>query len=34
MVAIRNDGAKRVYILDPDGYWIEINNDILLAFTY
>ena len=27
-VAVRNDGAKQVYIQDPDGYWIEINNDI------
>ncbi len=27
-VAIRNDGAKQVYIQDPDGYWIEINNDL------
>ena len=27
-VAVRNDGAWQVYIKDPDGYWIEINNDI------
>ena len=23
---IRADGVKQVYIQDPDGYWIEINN--------
>ena len=27
-VAIRKDNAKQVYIQDPDGYWIEINNDL------
>ena len=25
---IRKDGIKQVYFKDPDGYWIEINNDI------
>ena len=25
---IRNDGVKQFYIQDPDGYWIEINNDV------
>jgi lactoylglutathione lyase len=26
-VTIRVDGIKQVYFKDPDGYWIEINND-------
>ena len=26
-VTIRVDGVKQVYFKDPDGYWIEINND-------
>lgn len=25
-VNIRADGIKQVYLQDPDGYWIEINN--------
>ena len=25
---IRKDGIKQVYFQDPDGYWIEINEDI------
>lgn len=25
-VAIRGDGVKQVYIQDPDGHWIEIND--------
>ncbi|MCC1498406.1 VOC family protein, partial [Alcanivorax sp. 1008] len=24
---IRNDGIKQIYFQDPDGYWIEINED-------
>ncbi|MBF4983856.1 VOC family protein [Nonlabens mediterrranea] len=24
----RKDGIQQVYLQDPDGYWIEINNDI------
>lgn len=24
---IRKDGIKQVYFQDPDGYWIEVNND-------
>lgn len=24
---IRNDGVKQIYFQDPDGYWIEINED-------
>ena len=27
-VRVRADGVKQFYIRDPDGYWIEINNDI------
>ena len=26
-VRIRADGAKQIYIRDPDGYWIEVNNN-------
>ncbi|WP_298540877.1 VOC family protein [uncultured Aquimarina sp.] len=25
---IRKDGIKQVYFQDPNGYWIEINNDV------
>lgn len=25
---IRKDGIRQIYFQDPDGYWIEINNDI------
>ncbi len=25
---IRKDGILQVYFQDPDGYWIEVNNDI------
>lgn len=25
-VSTRADGAKQIYIQDPDGYWLEINN--------
>ncbi|WP_298521100.1 VOC family protein [uncultured Kordia sp.] len=25
---VRKDGIQQVYFQDPDGYWIEINNDI------
>ncbi|WP_299251742.1 VOC family protein [uncultured Aquimarina sp.] len=25
---IRKDGVKQVYFQDPNGYWIEINNDV------
>lgn len=25
---IRKDGIRQVYFQDPDGYWIEINDDI------
>lgn len=23
---VRTDGVKQVYLKDPDGYWIEVNN--------
>ena len=26
-VTVRVDGVKQIYFQDPDGYWIEINND-------
>lgn len=25
---IRQDGIKQVYFQDPDGYWIEVNDDV------
>ncbi|WP_165733788.1 VOC family protein [Polaribacter sp. 20A6] len=25
---VRNDGILQVYFQDPNGYWIEVNNDI------
>ena len=28
-ITIRVDGVKQIYFKDPDGYWIEINNDQL-----
>ena len=24
---VRADGVKQIYLQDPDGYWIEINNE-------
>lgn len=27
-VYIRKDGIKQIYFQDPDGYWIEINDDV------
>ena len=24
---IRPDGVKQIFLQDPDGYWLEINND-------
>ncbi len=24
---VRVDGVKQIYFQDPDGYWIEVNND-------
>ena len=26
-IVFRPDGIKQVYFQDPDGYWIEVNND-------
>jgi lactoylglutathione lyase len=26
-VRMRPDGVKQVYLQDPDGYWIEVNED-------
>ena len=26
-VTTRVDGVKQIYFKDPDGYWIEVNND-------
>lgn len=26
-ITTRVDGVKQIYFRDPDGYWIEINND-------
>jgi len=25
---VRPDGVKQIYFQDPDGYWIEVNNDL------
>ncbi len=27
-IYVRKDGIKQIYFQDPNGYWIEINNDI------
>ena len=24
---VRPDGIKQIYLQDPDGYWLEVNND-------
>lgn len=26
-ITVRPDGIQQIYFKDPDGYWIEINND-------
>jgi lactoylglutathione lyase len=26
-VQLRPDGVKQIYLQDPDGYWIEVNDD-------
>lgn len=26
-ITVRPDGIQQIYFQDPDGYWIEINND-------
>jgi lactoylglutathione lyase len=28
MITTRPDGVKQIYFKDPDGFWIEINNDM------
>lgn len=28
-VTVRPDGIKQIYVQDPDGYWLEINNEKL-----
>ncbi|WP_299129220.1 VOC family protein [uncultured Winogradskyella sp.] len=25
---VRDDGIRQIYFKDPDGYWIEVNNDV------
>ena len=25
---VRKDGIKQVYFQDPNGYWVEVNNDV------
>ncbi len=25
---VRNDGIQQVYFQDPDGYWVEVNDDM------
>ena len=27
-IFVRKDGVKQIYFQDPNGYWIEINNDV------
>ena len=27
-VYIRNDGIRQIYFQDPNGYWIEVNDDV------
>ena len=27
-IFVRKDGIKQIYFQDPNGYWIEINNDV------
>ena len=27
-IYIRKDGIKQIYFQDPNGYWIELNNDV------
>lgn len=27
-ITTRADGIKQIYFKDPDGYWIEMNNDV------
>lgn len=32
-INVRPDGVQQIYIQDPDGYWIEINNEYW-SFSY
>jgi hypothetical protein len=25
---VRSDGVKQIFIQDPDGYWIEVNDSL------
>ena len=25
-VTLRSDGVRQIYLTDPEGYWIEVNN--------
>ena len=25
-VSVRGDGVRQIYVQDPDGYWIEVND--------
>jgi len=27
VVQLRPDGIQQIYFQDPDGYWIEVNDD-------
>ena len=27
-IYVRKDGIKQIYFQDPNGYWIELNNDV------
>ena len=27
-VYVRNDGIQQIYFQDPNGYWLEVNNDV------
>ena len=27
-ITVRPDGVQQIYFTDPDGYWIEVNDDI------
>ncbi len=27
-IYVRNDGIRQIYFQDPNGYWIEVNDDI------
>lgn len=29
-IHVRNDGVRQIYFQDPNGYWIEVNNALLI----